>query len=92
MVSIQSKNVVWHDGAPDVFPSSLGFLARFSDGSVHIVDDKSCFDGITAFTFDYEIPSPPCSTCFLAEWNDLYGVMCYCCDMSHCINAEEEMI
>ena len=38
----------------------------------------------------YEVASEPCLNCFRADWTDLYGVMVYACDMSHCIKAEED--
>lgn len=41
---------------------------------------------------EYEVATEPCLSCFLAEWKDIYGVMAYCCDMSHCIKAEDEEI
>lgn len=78
--------VVWHDLAvdPDDLPPAPGFLARFCDGSVRIVNDLG-MDGVVAWTLDYDPPSSPCDTCFLAEWYDLYGRMVYCCDMAGCI-------
>ena len=41
---------------------------------------------------DYEIATPPCSECHLAEWTDMYGVMCFACDMHACIKAEEDEV
>lgn len=36
-----------------------------------------------------ELPTYPCKYCVIAGWYDLYGVMVYCCDMSHCIYDED---
>lgn len=38
----------------------------------------------------YEAASGPCRDCFIAGWTDMYGVMVYACDMSHCIKADGE--
>lgn len=32
-----------------------------------------------------EEPTEPCKSCSRASWNELYGVLVFCCDMSHCI-------
>lgn len=39
---------------------------------------------------DYEPANKPCIDCHLAEWEDMYGVMVFACDMKHCIKAEED--
>lgn len=39
---------------------------------------------------EYEAASEPCKDCYMAGWTDMYGVMVYACDMSHCIKAELE--
>lgn len=38
----------------------------------------------------FESPGEPCIDCYRAYWIDMYGTWCYCCDMSHCIMADDE--
>ena len=35
-------------------------------------------------------PKEPCKSCPKADWIDMYGVMIYGCDMSHCIMADRD--
>lgn len=39
---------------------------------------------------EYEPASAPCADCHIAEWTDMYGIMVFACDMSHCVKADEE--
>lgn len=53
------------------------------DGKIETIDNPH--------NLPISLPTSPCKYCFLAEWNDLYGCMVYCCDMSNCIYGEDEL-
>lgn len=41
---------------------------------------------------DYSAATEPCLSCYLAEWEEMYGVMVYACDMHYCVKAAEDEV
>lgn len=39
----------------------------------------------------YLAPRKSCVNCPRAEWAEMYGVWEYCCNMSYCIAADEDV-
>lgn len=57
------------------------------------IDIKGGFDCVFTLNgraVEIEAPREPCLSCSRADWIDMHGTWCYCCNMGHCIADEEE--
>ena len=86
---------MWHT-MNDLLDKSGSFLVRFIDGTIALESfwvKYSCFTAnkdIVSWTDDFVVPDDDCMVCPKAHWQNLFGRMCYTCDMAYCTAVEPD--